>query len=103
MDIHSTDTIKHFPDVLQQMDMLVIRPQNYDLAAEDGIKLRINLNKYSLLDFDKADEIYSIGYKHGLAMVDSIKNASWHGARRPRSRNGAAGSRKPPRVHISTR
>lgn len=73
VDIHSTDTIKHFPDVLQQMDMLVIRPQNYDLAAEDGIKLRINLNKYSLLDFDKADEIYSIGYKHGLAMVDSIK------------------------------
>ena len=56
VDIHSTDTIKHFPDVLQQMDMLVIRPQNYDLAAEDGIKLRINLNKYSLLDFDKADE-----------------------------------------------
>lgn len=73
VDIHATDTIKHFPDVLQQMDMLVIRPQSYDLPEKDGIKLRINLNKYSLLDFDKADEIYEIGYRHGLSMVDSIK------------------------------
>lgn len=73
VDIHATDTIKHFPDVLQQMDMLVIRPQTYDLPEADGIKLRINLNKFSLLDFEKADEIYEIGYKHGLEMVDSIK------------------------------
>lgn len=83
VDIHSTDTIKHFPDILQQMDMLVIRPQTYDLPAADGIYMRINLNKYSLLDFDKADEIYEIGYRHGLSMVDSIKKRVT--ARRPAS------------------
>lgn len=87
VDIHSTDTIKHFPDVLQQMDMLVIRPQSYDLAAGDGIKLRINLNKYSLLDFEKADEIYDIGYRHGLSMVDSIKKRVT--SRRPASQVAA--------------
>lgn len=73
VDIHSTDTVKHFPDILQQMDILVIRPQTYDLPADEGIYMRINLNKFSLLDFDKADEIYDIGYRHGLEMVDSIK------------------------------
>lgn len=83
VDIHSTDTIKHFPDILQQMDMLVIRPQSYDLPADDGIYMRINLNKFSLLDFDKADEIYEIGYRHGLSMVDSIKRRVT--ARRPSS------------------
>lgn len=83
VDIHASDTLKHFPDVLQQMDMLVMRPQSYELPAEDGIKLRINLNKYSLLDFDKADEIYDIGYRHGLEMVDSIKKRVT--ARRPAS------------------
>lgn len=81
IDIHSTDTIKHFPDILQQMDMLVIRPQSYHIPDDEGIYMRINLNKFSLLDFDKADEIYAIGYKHGLEMVDSIKKRVT--ARRP--------------------
>lgn len=83
VDIHSTDTVKHFPDILQQMDLLVTRPQTYDLPADEGIYMRINLNKFSLLDFEKADEIYAIGYRHGLEMVDSIK-------RRVTSRRSAA-------------
>lgn len=81
IDIHSTDTIKHFPDILQQMDILVIRPQKYEVPAEEGMYMRINLNRFSLLDFEKADEIYNIGYKHGLEMVDSIKKRVT--ARRP--------------------
>ncbi|MBD5210672.1 MAG: hypothetical protein HDS77_05315 [Bacteroidales bacterium] len=81
VDIHATDTLKNFPDIMQQLDMLVIRPQSYDMPEEDGIKLRINLNRFSLLDFDKADEIYEIGYRHGLEMVDSIKKRVT--ARRP--------------------
>lgn len=75
VDIHSTDTIKGFPDILQQMDLLVIRPtNNYEVPAEDGVKLRIDVNKYGLLDFPKADKIYEAGYRGALEMVDSIKS-----------------------------
>lgn len=81
VDIHSTDTIRHFPDIIQQLDRLVTRPQSYDMPDSDGIKLRINLNRFTLLDFDKADEIYEIGYRHGLEMVDSIRKRVT--ARRP--------------------
>lgn len=83
VDIHSTDTLHAFPDVLQQMDMLVIRPQSYEMPESDGISVRIDLNKFSLLDFAKADEIYAAGYRKGLEMIDSIKRRVT--ARRPAS------------------
>lgn len=74
VDIHGTDTIKGFPDVLQQMDMLVMRGSDYDLPEDYGIKIRIDLNKFGLLDFQQAEQIYEIGYQHALTMVDSIKS-----------------------------
>ncbi len=74
VDIHSTDTVRGFPDIMQQMDLLVIRPtNNYEIPPAEGIKLRIDLNEFSLLDFPKAKEIYKIGYEHAMEMVDSIK------------------------------
>lgn len=74
VDIHATDTVKGFPDIMQQMEMLVIRPtNNYDVPSSEGIKMRIDLNEFSLLDFPKAEEIYRIGYEHALGMIDSIK------------------------------
>ncbi len=73
VDVHSTDSIKGFPDIMSQLDMLVVQNNNYDLPPDQGIKLRINLDKYSLLDFDKAQEIADEGYKTAIAMIDSIK------------------------------
>ncbi len=34
-----------------------------------GLKLRVNLNDYTLLDFDKAQAIYKRGYDTAMAMM----------------------------------
>jgi NTE family protein len=62
------------PTFVNQVDALVTQPQNKQLPDSMGIKLHIDLHEYSLLDFPKAAEIYAIGYKQGLEMVDSIKS-----------------------------
>ena len=33
----------------------------------------INLSNFNLLDFNKAQEIYNIGYEHAISLIDSIK------------------------------
>lgn len=56
-----------------QLSMLVMEPQSYELPQADGVKVRINLNQFSLLDFGAAAEIYEIGYRRTMEMMDSIK------------------------------
>lgn len=58
---------------LDQLDMLVTEPQSYDLPGDDGIKVRIDLNDFGLLDFGAAKAIYQRGYETTIAMMDSIK------------------------------
>ena len=59
--------------LMDQIDNLVIRKQNKDVPPELGIKLRINLDEFSLLDFEAAKEIEKIGYDHAMSIMDSIK------------------------------
>jgi len=59
--------------LMDQIENLVIQDSNYDLPADQGIKMRINLDEFGLLDFPKAQQIYKIGYDHAMAMMDSIK------------------------------
>ncbi len=58
---------------MDQLDLLVMQPQSYDVPADKGIKLRVDLNEFGLLDFDQAQAIYRIGYDRAMAMMDSIK------------------------------
>lgn len=82
VDVHETDTLRAFPDIMQQLNMIVIRStNNYNLPDSLGVKIRVDVNRFSLLDFAKADEIYDAGYKRGLEFVDSIKGRLL--ARRP--------------------
>lgn len=60
--------------LIDQIDNLVIRNQSYSLPPERGIKMRIDLNEFSLLDFEAAKVIEKIGYDHAMAMMDSIKS-----------------------------
>lgn len=57
-------------DVIEDM---VIQPNDAVFPAEKGIRIHIKLSQFSLLDWEKAQEIYNIGYRHGLQYVDSIK------------------------------
>lgn len=58
---------------LDQLDLLVTHPQSYDVPADKGIKMRVDLNDYGLLDFGKAEAIYERGYNKAMEMIDSIK------------------------------
>lgn len=56
-----------------QLDLLVSRQQNYEVPADKGIKVKIDVSRFSLLDWDKAEAIYQAGYDRGMQMIDSIK------------------------------
>ncbi len=57
----------------QQLDLLVSRAQSYEVPPETGIKVRIDVSNFGLLDWDRADAIYRTGYRRGVEMMDSIK------------------------------
>ena len=57
----------------QQLDLLVSRAQSYEVPPEAGIKVRIDVSNFGLLDWDRADAIYRTGYRRGIEMMDSIK------------------------------
>lgn len=73
VDVHGTTNPAKARELLSQIEDMIIQNQSYELPAEDGIKLRIDLNEFSLLDFPQARAIYQIGYDHAMQMMDSIK------------------------------
>lgn len=81
LDVHNEGT--ETPTAINQISNLAMRPQTYAMDPKDGIHVHMDLSMYSLLDFPQAKDIYEIGYKRGLEMVDSIKSRVT--ARRPLS------------------
>lgn len=61
-------------DLYSEIEDLVIQKNDYSLDPRWGIKIQVPVSAYGTLAFDKGEEIYRIGYKAGLAMVDSIKS-----------------------------
>lgn len=60
--------------LFDQIEKLVMQQQSYAIPAERGIKMRINLDNFGLLDFEAARQIYDIGYNRAMEMMDSIKS-----------------------------
>ncbi len=58
---------------MSQLDLLVTEPQSYDLPAGEGIRITVDLEEFSLLDFPRAQAIYEQGYRTAMAMMDSVK------------------------------
>lgn len=73
VDVSSTDDINQQNDVLTQLEDLIIRNSSYELPDSEGIKIKLDLKEYNLLDFKKANEIFKIGYDKAISMMDSIK------------------------------
>lgn len=69
----STAEVGPQTSIMDQIDNLVMRPQSYDLDPERGIKIRVDLNQFGLLDFPAARQIYQVGYDKAMTMIDSIK------------------------------
>jgi NTE family protein len=68
--------------LMDQVENLVTHRQSYYLDPETGIKLKVDLHKFGLLDFEQAEKIYQVGYDYAMSMMDSIKSRV--GARMPR-------------------
>lgn len=74
VDVHGETNPANARDLINQVEEMVIQNNDYTLPENEGIKIRIDLNQFSLLDFQAAQEIYKIGYDHAMAMMDSIKS-----------------------------
>lgn len=73
VDVASTDVKSQNPNMMDQLETMIIQHSDSSLPQEAGIKLRIHLEDFGLLDFEKAPQIYRRGYDFAMAHIDSIK------------------------------
>lgn len=59
--------------LMDQIDKLVMHQQDYSMDPARGIKVKVDLHNFGLLDWEKAWQIYRIGYDTTISMIDSIK------------------------------
>lgn len=60
-------------NIYSQLEDMIIQNNDYALPADEGVKIQVPVLNFGVLDWDDSLEIYEIGYKTGLSMVDSIK------------------------------
>lgn len=72
VDVHSENPPAS-NSIVTQLESMIIQNNSYDLPPDEGIRIHVDVSKFSLLDFGKAREIYRIGYDRALEMMDSIK------------------------------
>ncbi len=73
VDVSASGSKTDSNSIMEQLEMMIMQHSDYRLPERYGIKMRINLDNYGLLDFAKAKEIYRRGYDMTVAMMDSIK------------------------------
>lgn len=75
IDVSSGNTPDE-PDanMFTQVESLITQESNYSVPADRGMRLRVDVDEFGLLEFDKVDELYSIGYRHAKAAIDSIRS-----------------------------
>lgn len=69
----STGKSKPSNNPYNQIETMIMQETNYEVDEEDGMIIRFNMPDVSLLDFQKANEIMEMGYKHTMSLIDSIK------------------------------
>ena len=73
VSVSSPDPKPEEGDAYSQLQDMIIQNNDYSVPSKNGIKIQVPVLDFSVLDFQAAQQIYDIGYKTGLAMVDSIK------------------------------
>lgn len=74
VDVSSSDASEPTDNMLDQLETMIIQRSDHHLPARQGIRMKVNLDRFGLLDFAKCQEIYRIGYDHAMSMMDSIKS-----------------------------
>lgn len=73
VDVSAPDTKPDRNNMFQQLEDMIIQNNDYSLPAEEGIKIRVPVQQFGLLDFPMARQICAIGYDKAVSMMDSIK------------------------------
>ena len=61
-------------NIAAQVETLIMQASNYELPDTNGILMSFDLdNEVGLLDFDKAQYLFDLGYTTTLQLIDSIK------------------------------
>jgi NTE family protein len=60
-------------DLFQQLEDMIIQNNDYSMPADWGVSMDVPVRMFGILDFEKADTIYKIGYNTAMQMMDSIK------------------------------
>lgn len=60
-------------DLFQQLEDMIMQKSDYNVPPEAGIRIKIDTEGITLLQFPRAKEIYERGYKKAMEMMDSIK------------------------------
>lgn len=72
VDVSNPDTKPKANDIIQQLEDMIIQNNDYTLPADEGIRIKVDVSEYSLLDFAAAKAISAKGYTTAMEMMDSI-------------------------------
>lgn len=73
VSVSGRDSVPIRGDLYSQLEDMIIQNNDYKVPRKIGVKIQVPVLNFGVLQFDKAKEIYDIGYLTGLHMVDSIK------------------------------
>lgn len=73
VNVSSPDTKPGLNDLVGQLEDMITDDIDYPFPDDRGVNVRFHLDRFSLLDWGAADEIYDIGYKRGIALADSLR------------------------------
>lgn len=74
VDVHASDKGPEPHNIITTIENMAQVKQDYNLPADEGVHVRIDVSEFSLLDWGKAKELYDIGYRRTMEMMDSIKS-----------------------------
>lgn len=60
-------------NLVSQLENMVMQKSDYTIPEEKGEMIRFRFKEIGLLDFDKADELFLVGYGKGLEFVEKLK------------------------------
>jgi NTE family protein len=62
-------------NIMSQMENMVMQHTNYKVDKKDGINIDFELSDVGLLDFNKADELFKLGYDSTIKKIEEIKES----------------------------
>lgn len=73
IDVSSASSKTDVNSLVDQIETMIIQNSNVVFPDSTGIKMTLDLHEFGLLDFNKADAIYKVGYDYAMSMMDSVK------------------------------